>query len=81
MIYMLIGAVTGLVLGIVALLVIFRLWGDAFQDQGVVVLFVVAACVIGGLTSGAYTVQAIVYRLNKKKRKREERHTKKKRRR
>lgn len=80
MVYMLIGAVSGLVLGLVVLLVVFRVWGETFQDQGLVVLLVVGVCVIGGLTGGAYTVQAIVYRLNKRKKK-EEREAKKKKRR
>lgn len=81
MIYMMLGAVAGLLLGALVLLMVFRFWGPAIQDQGLLVLLVVAGCIVGGLTSGAYTVQAIIYRVEKAKRRKEKKTKKGKRRR
>jgi thiol:disulfide interchange protein len=81
MIYMVAGALAGLLLGVLVLLLVFRLWGHAFQDQGLIVLLVVALCVVGGLTAGAYAVQALIYRLERKKKKQERKAKKSKRRR
>ena len=80
MILMMLGAIAGLVVGAAVMLMIFRYWGPAIQDRGLLVLAVVAGCVVGGLTSGAYAVQAIIYRVERAKRKKEKKKKNKRRR-
>ncbi len=69
MIFMMAGAVSGLVAGAVALLLVFRRWGSSFEDTPVLVLLVVAGLVVGGLVVGAYGAQAIIYRTQRSKKK------------
>ncbi|MGD9518757.1 MAG: hypothetical protein AB7W28_04510 [Armatimonadota bacterium] len=80
-IYMLIGAIVGLFLGILAFLLVFRFWGHLFQDRAPLLLLAVLVLVVGGLTAGAYSVQAVIFRLERSKRKKERKSRKNKRRR
>lgn len=69
MVYMMLGAVAGLAVGIVCLLLTFHYVGPSFWDNAPLVLVVVAGLVVGGLVGGAYAVQAVIHRLEKRKRK------------
>ena len=80
MIYMMLGAVVGMLIGVACLLLIFRQFGEAFQDNALIVLLLVLGLVVGGLVAGAYTVQAIITRLEKAKKKSKKRKKEKRRR-
>jgi peptidoglycan/LPS O-acetylase OafA/YrhL len=69
MIFMLTGAVSGLAAGALALLLVFRRWGESIEDTPVLVLVIVAGLVVGGLVAGAYGAQAIIYRKERSKKK------------
>jgi cytochrome c biogenesis protein CcdA len=81
MLYMMLGAVAGFLLGAVALLFVFRYFGPKFQDNGLYVLIVVAGLLVGGLTAGAYSVQTLIYRLEKARKRKARKPKKEKRRR
>ena len=83
MIFMMVGAVSGLAAGAVALLLVFTHWHTSFEDTPVLVLLLVAGLVVGGLVLGAYGAQAIIYRKEraKKRQRRAERAERKEKRR
>lgn len=80
MIYMMLGAVAGLVVGIVLLLLAFRQFGHALQDNALAMVIMVLGFVVGGLVAGAYAVQAIIVRMEKAKKKSKKRRKEKRRR-
>ena len=80
MIYMMLGSVAGMVVGILCLLVVFRYFGRFFQDNALAVVIVVLGLVVGGLVAGAYSVQAIIVRMEKAKKKSKRRRKEKRRR-
>ncbi|MCX7599119.1 MAG: hypothetical protein N2512_09665 [Armatimonadetes bacterium] len=80
---MMVGALAGVVVGAVGLLMVFRQWGEQIQDNGALMLVLVMGFVVGGLVGGAYGMQAILYRTERarKRQKKEKTSSKNKRRR
>jgi hypothetical protein len=80
---MMAGALVGVVIGALGLLLVFRQWGEKIQDNGALMLVLVMGFVVGGLVGGAYGMQAIIYRIDRahKKQKKEKGGGKNKRRR
>jgi uncharacterized protein YacL len=83
MLFMMAGALAGLLIGALALLFLFRRWGTAFEDIPILVLLIVLGLLVGGLVAGAYGTQAIIYRKEraKKRQRRAERQERKEKRR